>query len=195
MLYKELFSALAILITFTAFIPYIRSIWSGKVKAHVFSWVIWGTTTFVVFFAQLEDHGGIGAWPIGISGAISILIAILAVYKHDDTSITRTDLTFFIAALSSLPVWYLTDDPLWAVIILTIVDLLGFGPTFRKAYDFPHQESLLFFFLFAFRNLLVVGALEHYSTTTILFPATIAFACLFLILLIIYRRHQVAKTI
>ncbi len=46
MFYKELLSAAAILLTFIAFFPYIRSIIKGTIKPHVFSWVIWGTTTF-----------------------------------------------------------------------------------------------------------------------------------------------------
>jgi hypothetical protein len=94
--------------------------------------------------------------------------------------------------LSSLPLWYLTSDPLWAVVILTTVDALGFGPTMRKAYHFPHSESVLFFALFATRNLLVVLALEQYSVTTVLFPAVIAAACLLLMALMTYRRRALA---
>jgi hypothetical protein len=91
--------------------------------------------------------------------------------------------------MSSLPFWYFTSDPLWAVVILTIVDVLGFGPTVRKAYAFPHSESLLFFALFTARNLIVIMALENYSVTTVLFPAVIAAACMLLITLIAYRRR------
>ena len=67
MFYKELLSAVAIALTFIAFFPYVRSILNGAIKPHVFSWIIWGATTFVVFLAQLEDHGGAGAWPIELS--------------------------------------------------------------------------------------------------------------------------------
>lgn len=92
------------------------------------------------------------------------------------------------AAVSAVPLWYVTDDPLWAVVILTLVDLLGFGPTLRKAFHFPHEENLTFFGLFLLRNLLAILALEHYSVTTVLFPAAVALACLMLIVLILYRR-------
>ena len=189
--YKELLSGLAIALTLIAFIPYIRLILNETIKPHVFSWVIWGVTTFVVFLAQLDANAGVGAWPIGVSGCITIFIAVLAYLKRADISITRIDWLFFISALSSLPFWYFTSDPLWAVIILTLVDLLGFGPTIRKAYFQPHSESLLFFSLFATRNMLVVLALESYSWTTVLFPAAIAIACLLLITLIAYRRQYV----
>ena len=192
MAYKELLSAIAITLTLVAFLPYIRSIQQGITKPHVFSWVIWGATTFVVFLAQLAENGGVGAWPIGVSGIITLYVACLAYIKKSDTIITRTDWFSFLMAMTSLPLWYLTSDPLWAVVILTIVDVLGFAPTFRKAYSQPFEEQLRFFVIMVARNLISILALEHYSQTTVLFPAVIAAACLIFILMVMYRRRVVA---
>lgn len=191
MFYKEFLSAIAIAITLSAFYPYLRGILQGAIKPHVFSWVIWGTTTFVVFLAQLKAQGGVGAWPIGVSGLITILIAITAYVKRADVAITKVDWLFFISALTSLPLWYFTSNPAWAVAVLTLVDLLGFGPTVKKAYAHPYSESVLFFVLFAARNSLVVLALESYSITTVMFPAAVASACVLLTMLIVYRRRTV----
>ncbi|MFZ5593890.1 MAG: hypothetical protein ACOY4D_06470 [Pseudomonadota bacterium] len=187
--YKEFLSAIAIALTLAAFFPYIRSIINDTVKPHVFSWVIWGMTTLVVFLAQINDNGGVGAWPIGVSASITLFIALLAYIKRADITITRIDWWFLVAAMSSLPLWYFTSDPLWAVVTLTTVDVLGFGPTVRKAYNFPYSESLLFFGLFTARNLIAIMALENRSATTVLFPAVIAAACALLMLMIVYRRR------
>jgi len=189
MMYKELYSAIAIALTFIAFFPYIRSILKEETKPHVFSWVIWGSTTFIVFLAQLKDGGGIGAWPIGVSGLITIYVAFLAYLKKSDKTITLIDWCFFLSAMASLPIWYFTSDPLWAVVILTAVDLLGFGPTLRKAYFHPYEENLTFFSIFMARNLIVIMALEYYSLTTVLFPAVIAGACFALIVIVMFRRR------
>lgn len=195
MFYKELLSAIAIALTCIAFFPYIRSIINGHIKPHVFSWFIWGTTTFVVFLAQLEDNGGAGAWPIGFSGSITIFIALLAYSKRADISITKMDWIFLGSAMSSLPFWFFTSNPLWAVVILTVVDVCGFGPTIRKAYSAPHTESIRFFSLFAARNLIAIAALENYTTTTILFPAVISVACILLIIMVGYRRRATGECI
>jgi len=188
-MHKEFFSAVAIALTLIAFLPYIRSILQNETKPHVFSWLIWGSTTFVVFLAQLADKGGAGAWPIGVSGIITIYIAALAYMKKSDITITRTDWMFFLLAMTALPLWYLTADPLWAVVILTTVDVLGFGPTFRKAYLHPYEEQLKLYVIIATRNLIAILALEHYSQTTVLFPAALAAACLLFILMVVYRRQ------
>ena len=191
-MYKPLLGAIGIGLTFFAYLPYIRSIVQGKTRPHVFSWVIWGTSTCIVFLAQLTDKGGAGAWVIGVSGIISIYVAILAYLKRSDSTITRIDWLFFILAMTSLPLWYLTSDPLWAVVLLTTVDVLGFGPTFRRAYIHPFEEQLMFYVIMAVRNLIVVLALENYSLTTVLFPATIAVVCLIFSLVVVSRRRVVA---
>ena len=194
-MYKEFLSAIAIALTLIAFFPYIRSILKEETKPHVFSWVIWGSTTFIVFLAQLKDGGGVGAWPIGVSGLITIYVAFLAYLKKSDKTITFIDGCFFLSAMASLPVWYLTSDPLWAVVILTAIDVLGFGPTLRKAYFHPYEENLTFFSIFMARNLIVIMALEYHSLTTVLFPAVIAGACWALIVMVIFRRRIISETV
>ncbi len=185
---KELLSALAIALTFIAFAPYIRGILKGGIRPHLFSWVIWAATTLIVFLATLEGGGGIGAWPIGLSGLIVLFITLLAYRHQSDRSITRLDWAFLVAAFASLPLWFFTHDPLWAVIVLTTVDLLGFGPTLRKAYHHPHEEGVSLFAIYALRNLLVIGAMEHYSLTTLIFPTAIAIACIGVIIVLLTRR-------
>jgi len=193
MLFRSCISALALALTLYAFYPYLRDIARGSVKPHVFSWVIWGITTFAVFLAQLAAGGGLGAWVVGVSGCLSMSVAVLAYVKRGDVAITRVDWAFFLAALAALPLWYVTADPLWAVIVLTTVDLLGFGPTVRKAWHQPAQESLGFFGLFLLRNVLVIVALDSRTATTVLFPGAIAAACAGVMLMIVARRAALAR--
>ncbi|WP_417505164.1 hypothetical protein [Marinomonas gallaica] len=191
---KLIFSGIAIALALIGFVPYIALILRGKVKPHVFSWVIWGITTTVIFFAQLEAEGGVGAWPIGLSGFVTILIAILAYLKRGDATITRADWGFLLAAIASLPLWYVTDDPLWTVVILTTIDMIGFGPTFRKAYHRPFEDSRVFFIIMILRNACSVVALEAYSVTTVLFPFCLAVGFLILLIILQYRRVVLAHS-
>ncbi|WP_417595370.1 hypothetical protein [Parasphingorhabdus sp.] len=187
---KELFGAAALVLTFAAFIPYMISIWRRETRPHVFSWFIWGGGTVVVCIAQLSDGAGIGAWPIGISGLLTFGVAFLALARSSDSSIVPSDWGFLLLALSALPLWFYTSTALSAVIVLTIVDLLGFGPSVRKAMDFPNEEHAGFFLIAAFRNGFVILALENYSWTTILFPAAVGGACVLFVALIGMRRYM-----
>lgn len=186
---KEAFSAIAFVLTFVLFVPYIRSIRRGETVPHPFSWIIWGFGTVVVCFAQLADGAGIGAWPIGFSGLITCYIAYLAYTRRDMVNIALADWVLFGLALSALPAWYVASDPFWAVILLTSADLIGFGPTLRRAYSAPFEEHATFFACGFVRNGFVVLALEHYSWTTVLFPAAVGIACLTVALFLVLRRR------
>lgn len=188
--YKEIFSFLSVVVTFISFFPYIKLILNNVVKPHGFSWFIWGITTLVVFFAQYIEGGGVGAIPTLISSGVTFFIATLAFTRKRKTEITKLDWLFLVLALSSLPFWYATSNALTAVMVLTFVDLLGFGPTFRKAYQNPFEENITFFGYFILRNVFSVVALEAYNWTTLLFPITISIATLGLIFILIYRRRQ-----
>lgn len=190
---KEVLSAAAIALTFLSFWPYIRSIRRGESKPHVFSWLIWGVTTFIVFLAQLAAKGGAGAWPIGISALITFYIGYLAFRRKSDLTITTLDWVFLIMALASVPFWWLTNDPLWAVLILTTIDLLGFGPTFRKAYADPFSENLTMYVMIIFRNGLALAALEELNWTTATFPAAVAVGCLAFVGMVCLRRALIRR--
>jgi len=190
---KDVLSAIAFIVTVALFASYIRSIRAAQTVPHVFSWVIWAGGTLIVFIAQLAGGGGVGAWPIGFSGCITGYIAYLAYRKRHHSPIKSLDWVFFALAISALPAWWLASDPLWAVVLLTSADVIGFGPTFRRAYHHPYQEHAGFFALGALRNLLVVLALERDSWTTVLFPAAVGIACLGLAGLLYVRRMLVPR--
>lgn len=190
---SDLAGAAAAALTLYAFYPYVLGILRGAVRPHVFSWVIWGATTVIVFVAALRSGGGLGAWVMGLSGTLTLIVAALAWLKRADVTITRLDWLFLLGAASSLPLWYFTASPLYAVLVLTVVDLLGFGPTLQKAWSRPWSESPAFYAMFVLRNVLVLAALQQYSLVTALFPASIAAACAALVVLIALRRRVVAQ--
>ena len=139
--------------------------------------------------AQLVGGAGVGAWPLIISGIITLGIAVLAYQKRADISITTLDIVSFAAALLSLPIWYITSNPLWAVFILTGINTMAFIPTFRKSYSKPFEESLSFFAIISLRNAVSIMALEYYSFTTVLFPLVIGLESLFLVVMVFIRRR------
>ena len=185
-----LFSAVAMSLSLFAFGYYVRSILKGYTQAHPFSWTIWGISTCVIFAAQTTAGAGYGAWAIGLSGLAALGIAVLSLRGPRSVGVHSLDIACLIAAMVSLLIWYATNDPLWAVVLITCVDSLGFIPTLRKAYHSPHSEPITFHLLMGLRGLFVVAALEQYSITTLLFPLTVSvFCCLLIAVLLIRRKH------
>ena len=192
---KPLLSMLATVLTVLAYLPYIRSILSGHTRPHVFTWIIWSLATGTAFFAVLETGGGAGAWPIGFSCAVSLFVAWQAFIKRTDITITHTDWLLFFAALAAIPLWLVANDPLWAVILITLIELLGFGPTMRKTWFQPHSESMSFLMILIVRNTLIIAALDRLTLATVLFPAAAAVACGVLVAIMIWRRPLITPSV
>lgn len=190
---KTLWGIIASIISFAALIPYMRGIVKGITVPHVISWFIWGISTLTVFAAQWLDDGGAGSWSTAVGGGMTFVIIALAIKHNADLSIKCADWVILALCLLALPLWYLTDDALLAVLLLTTIDLLAYLPTIRKSWHKPHEEQLLMFIVMTGRNAIATYSLEHYSAVTLLFPVATAIANILLISMIMLRRRHIAQ--
>lgn len=187
---KEGIAALGIIFTLIGYSQYFRSIFAGKTKPHMFSWLIWASLTLIAFLAQVSDNAGPGSWITALTAIMSFIIVGLSCFKGEK-SITRGDWITFLTALTAIPIWLITDNPLWAVIIVTIIDALGFYPTFRKSWLKPFEENALHYFLAALKFILSLVALDNFSIITALYPASLVFMNFTFLVLLYIRRKQV----
>lgn len=186
---KNIIGVIAILLTFIGYLPYIRDIFKGKTKPHIYSWFLWGFVTTIAFALQVCGGAGIGAYVTLAAALLCIVVFILGLRLKGKRDITLSDTLFFLLAFVALFLWLVAKQPVLSAILVTATDLLGFAPTIRKSWNNPHSETLSFYLLNSLRFLLAVIALQHYSIITALYPITWMFANgLFGILLIIRRR-------
>lgn len=192
--YKIAFAVIAILLTTVGYIPYLWGIVKGSNKPHIFTWIIWVIVAAIAFFAQLSEHAGPGTWVTGFIGLMCALVSVLA-FKSGAKNVARSDIIMFIGALAAIPVWVLTNDPLWSVIIVTIINSMAFYPTFRKTWARPHEEHITVYALNVPRQILTIAALTQYSVTTVLYPASIIVMCILFVGTILYRRHMLKQAV
>lgn len=186
---KELIGCLSIVSAAVGYGLYVLSIFRGKTHPHLFSWLVWGIATAVVCVAQESKNGEAGSWAAGFSSIVSFIIAGLAL-RYGERKITRLDWAAFLGALVSIPIWYFSKNPLWSVVLLTIIDQFGFYPTFRKSYMKPREESVWTYVLDIFKYVFSLLALGSYSWVTALFPTVVIISngCFLLMLKIRYRQ-------
>jgi hypothetical protein len=182
-------------ITLAIFGPYLHRVATGRIRPRPASWVVWAGSTLLVAGGQALAGAGVGALPILLSGLLSGLVAVLAVRRPDAPPATTGDRWCMGIALGCLPLWAMTGDPLWSVLILTGIDLVGFVPTVRAVVREPERESPLLFLAFAVRNAVALAALEAHNPSTVVFPAAIGAASLITGLLILVRRRRPGATL
>lgn len=167
---------------------YFRDIWSGRTKPHAFTWLIWTSLTAVGFAAQVSDHGGPGAWVTGFTAAVALVIFVVSLFIGD-RDIARSDWACLAGAVLAAGCWAATDDPLTAVVLVTVIDALGFVPTFRKSFHHPYGETLVTYQLSALKFVLALVALERFTAVTALYPASlVAMNAVFSLMLVVRRR-------
>lgn len=147
---------------------YIVSILRKRTRPHLFTWLVWSLLSSIAFLAQLHDHAGPGSWAVGMDAFGCLMIAILCL-KYRDREITRSDWIALIASLTAVIPWIMTNDPLYSVILISVIDVAAFYPTFRKSWARPHEESLLTYNISSSKMLLSLLALDNFTVTTSLF--------------------------
>ena len=187
--YKIFFGGLSVLLGILGYGIYFKQIFSGKIKPHTFSWFVWGITTAIIFFAQVSKNAGAGAWAIGVVSLACFSISIIALFKGEK-GIVFWDWIFLAVALLGIFLWWLTQDPLLAVILVSITDAAATFPTIFKAYRKPYEESFALFFINSLRSLISIFAIESYSLTTVLHPAKLVVFNSIVVMVILYRRSK-----
>ncbi len=168
--YKTIFGFIAAIMSIIGHVPYMHSIIKGRTKPHLFTWIIWVVMTIIAFAAQIVGEAGPGAWTTGVNIILCIIIAIMAL-RFGEKNITRSDWVMFIAGLAAIPLWMMTNNPLWSVILITIIDALAFGPTIRKSWHKPNEEASFMYGFNIFRHMITLAALARFNFLTALYPA------------------------
>jgi hypothetical protein len=189
--YKTVVGVIAVIVAFVSYIPYFKNLLSGKTKPHAFSWLVWGILNAIAFSGQIHDKGGAGAWSVGLTATVMFVIFAISLRKGEK-DIRPFDWFCLVGAVVSLIPWLLTKDPLISVILITVIDALGFLPTVRKSFNKPHQETLITFAMSTVKYSLVVIALQHYSLVTTLFPLSLVIMNGLFVAMLIIRRRQVS---
>ena len=186
--YKIIISSISVFLVFYAYIPYIVDIFKKKTIPHVFSYFIFSLTNLIIYFLQIKGGAGVGSW-------VTLFVALLCVFifflslKNGDKDITLSDIIFLILALLSLSLWLIVNQPVLAIILVVLTDVLGFVPTIRKSWNRPYTETLSLYTVSTFRHGLVIFALEKFNILTLLNPiAWTLVNGLFSVILVVRRR-------
>ncbi len=188
---QEVFGGIAVVLGLLGYVFYVQGILVGKVKPHAFNWFVWGLLTAIAFFAQIAEGGGAGAWVTGVTALCSFVFAVVGLGASSRIFIAKSDWVFLISALLTIPLWYFMGNPLWSVIIITIIDAVTFAPTFRKAYFNPETENGWTYTLSSLKFFIALLALESFTWTTALYPASLVLMNAAFVGMLLWRaRHQ-----
>lgn len=189
---KEIISAIAVILTFIAYIPYYRDIISGRTHPHVYSWSLWSLLTILLVALQIKGGAGSATWITAAAGLLCVGVVILS-FKDGKKIITTSDTIVAGLSLSAIGFWLIANQPTISLLLVILADMLAFVPTVRKSWYDPHSETLSLYVTNAFRFFLALLAVETYTfLSTAWVISWVLGNALFSIMLVI-RRKQVKK--
>lgn len=189
---KDALGLLAVIIGFIGYVPYFRTIFNGKTKPHAFTWLVWGVLTGIAFVGQVVGEGGAGAWVTGFTALVSFTIFALALVKGKK-DFPKADWLCLGGCILALALWAFTNDPLSAIILITVIDALAFAPTFRKSHSKPYSEPAFTYALSGLKFLIALFALQELSLVTVLYPASLVIMNGAFVILLLVQRKRLAK--
>src|SRR5688572_25194483 len=113
---KEIISAIAVLLTFVAYIPYYRDILKGKTHPHIYSWSLWSLLTVLLVALQIKGGAGPATWVTAAAGLLCIGVVLLS-FKSGKKDITVSDTIVALLSLISIGFWLIADQPIISIIL------------------------------------------------------------------------------
>jgi hypothetical protein len=189
---KEIIGVIAAVLGLISYAPYLRDIVKGKSKPHPYSWFVWSLTNVIILALQVTHGAGPGAYTTATVSVIGFVVCILG-FKNGIKDITPLDTVFLVSALVATGIWIFAKQPTLSMALLIVIDMFGMGPTVRKSWHKPHEETLFMWSVNGFRHALSIAALQTYSVLTLLNPVAWTIANFSFSLLLISRRRILLK--
>jgi len=191
---KLLFAILAILaFVGGGFLPYIRDIFLKKTQPHVYSWLIWVITQGTAVAGLWYGNGGWGTIIMVISVTFVFFVFLLSL-KYGTRNITKGDTILLVASFLAIVVWWQLHNPLLAVVMVSIIDFVGYFPSYRKTFAEPWTETPFSWMAFSVANIFGMLALSQYNLLTLTYLITITIANVILLIICLLRRRVVSHS-
>jgi len=129
-------------------LPYIIDVWNNRTRPNVISWAGWTFLTVITTVAQVAKGADLSII-VPIASTIGTGIVATLGVRYGYTKFSILDKTCFTLGIIAILVWILTKEPLTAIVISVIADILFLLPTSVKAYREPNTETAFTYILFA----------------------------------------------
>ena len=190
---KTFLTIIATILVFVGYIPYIRDTLRGRTRPHIFSFFLWSLTTFIIFFLQIKNGGGVGSWITVVIGLMTFMTFLLSL-KNGKRDIRKIDIVFLSLALLTIPIWLLAKQPIISISLLVLIDIFAFIPAMRKSWIDPWSETLSYYLINTLRHGLNVFALLNITVITALSPVIGVVFNFFFIFILILQRSKIKKS-
>jgi len=189
---KIFFGSLSLIVALVSFAPYLKDVLARKTTPHMYSWLVWTILQVTATVAILRENLFWSALGVAALGLVSGIVFLLS-FKYGTKNITAFDTACLIGALIAIGIWVFAHDVTLSIILITIIDFVGFLPTYRKGYEEPYSETLFLYACSAFSNLFSLFSITHYSIESSLYVASLVASNVIFVTIVLVRRNTLLR--
>jgi hypothetical protein len=170
--WRDAFGLLSVAMAIVAAIIYVVQTIHGEVRPHPLSWFLFGVLSATGYWVQRDEGAHQGSWTL-LAMTIICFVFVAASVARGERSFSRQEWSFAVAGGAIFVLYLFTREPNVATALTTIVDALGYGPTFVRGWSHPRKDSVTSFALNGVKFVPSLMAMDPISFATSFYPATL----------------------
>jgi hypothetical protein len=170
--WRDALGILSVALAVLAAVIYIAQTLRGEVRPHPLSWFLFGVLSLTGYWVQRDQGARQGSWTLLAMTMICFLFVAVSVARGE-RSFSRMEWAFVVAAGAMFALYMFTRDANVAAASTTLIDALGYGPTFTRGWSSPRKDSVTSFALNGVKFVPSLMAMDPISFATSFYPATL----------------------
>ena len=186
--WRDALGLLSVALAILAAIIYIAQTLRGEVRPHPLSWFLFGILSLTGYLVQRDEGARQGSWTLMAMTVICFLFVAASVARGE-RSFSRREWAFAVAGGAVFVVYLFTRQSNVAAALTTLVDALGYGPTFVRGWSQPKKDSVASFALNGVKFVPSLMAMDPLSFATSFYPATLLVLNAAVAIMLVMRRR------
>ena len=186
--WRDALGFLSVALAILAAVIYIAQTLRGEVRPHPLSWFLFGILSLTGYLVQRDEGARQGSWTLLAMTVICFLFVAVSVARGE-RSFSRREWAFLAAGGAVFAVYLFTRQANVAAGLTTLVDALGYGPTFVRGWSQPRKDSAASFALNGVKFIPSLMAMDPISFATSFYPATLMVLNAAVAIMLVMRRR------
>jgi hypothetical protein len=191
--WRNALGLLSVALAVLAAVIYIAQTLRGEVRPHPLSWFLFGILSLTGFLVQRDEGARQGSWTLMAMTIICFLFVAVSVARGE-RSFSRQEWAFLVAGGAVFAVYLFTRQANVAAALTTLVDALGYGPTFVRGWSQPKKDSVASFALNGAKFVPSLMAMDPISFATSFYPATLLVLNTAVAIMLVVRRRAIEQS-
>lgn len=189
--WRDALGLLSVGMAVVAAVIYVFQTLRGEIRPHPLSWFLFGILSATGYWVQRDQGAHQGSWTL-LAMTVICFLFVAASVARGERNFSRQEWAFAVAGVAVFVLYLFTREANVGAALTTVVDALGYGPTFVRGWSHPRKDSVTSFALNGAKFVPSLMAMDPISFATSFYPATLMVLNAAVSIMLVMRRRALA---